>query len=365
MRPSTRRRISLFVEALGVGAVIGALIGSARGIAFHSAPLPGAILGGVAGLLNGVLLIGTVGAAEIFLSRTRIGRLLERTPFVVTFVMKVLVYGTLTVCIIGGRVGRRLAVAVAAPVLGSDPAVVSHVLDASTEQQLAISLVILGVGVLVLELGYLVGVQTLRDIALGRYHRSRTEERFFLFVDIAGSTSLAERIGPEAVHRFLGEVFRLASDPIDEHDGDVYQYVGDEVVITWTVDKGRDRARPLACFFAIEQELARATPDFEREFGVAPRLRAALHAGRVITGEVGGSRRAIVYHGDVMNTTSRLEQATRDLECQFLASEDALARLEDLDGFVLDDLGPRPLRGRAATVRVYAVTTHRGRGSMS
>ena len=48
MRPSTRRRISLFVEALGVGAVIGALIGSARGVAFHPAPLPGAILGGVA-----------------------------------------------------------------------------------------------------------------------------------------------------------------------------------------------------------------------------------------------------------------------------------------------------------------------------
>ena len=173
MRPSTRRRISLFVEALGVGAVIGALIGSARGLAFHPAPLPGAILGGVAGLLNGVLLIGTVGAAEIFLSRTRIGRLLERTPFVVTFVMKVLVYSTLTVCIIGGRVGRRLAVAVAAPILGSDPAVVSHVLDASTEQQLAISLVILGVGVLVLELGYLVGVQTLRDIALAGCGKTR------------------------------------------------------------------------------------------------------------------------------------------------------------------------------------------------
>jgi class 3 adenylate cyclase len=42
-----------------------------------------------------------------------------------------------------------------------------------------------------------------------------------------------------------------------------------------------------------------------------------------------------------------------------------LARLEDLDGFVLDDLGPQALRGRAATVRVYAVTTHRGRGSLS
>ena len=190
----------------------------------------------------------------------------------------------------------------------------------------------------------------------GRYHRSRTEERFFLFVDIIGSTPLAERIGPGAVHRFLGEVFRLASDPIDDARGEVHQYVGDEMVITWTVTKGRDGARPLACFFAIEQALAQAAPEFAREFGAVPRLRAALHAGPVITGEVGGSRRAIVYHGDVMNTTARIEQATRDLERQFLVSADALERLADLEGFACENLGLQQLRGRAAAMQVYAVT---------
>jgi adenylate cyclase len=160
------------------------------------------------------------------------------------------------------------------------------------------------------------------------------------------------------LHRFLGEVFRLASEPIDDHRGEIYQYVGDEMVITWTEAAGRDHARPLACFFAIEQALARAAPRFEREFGAVPRLRAALHAGSVISGEVGGSRRAIVYHGDVMNTTSRIEQATRDLERKFLVSEDALARLEGLEGFVLDDLGLQQLRGRAAAMRIYAVVAN-------
>jgi adenylate cyclase len=91
---------------------------------------------------------------------------------------------------------------------------------------------------------------------------------------------------------------------------------------------------------------------------VVPRLRAALHAGSVISGEVGGSRRAIVYHGDVMNTASRIEQATRDLERKFLVSGDALARLEDLEGFALDDLGLQQLRGRAAAMRVYAVVAN-------
>jgi class 3 adenylate cyclase len=57
-----------------------------------------------------------------------------------------------------------------------------------------------------------------------------------------------------------------------------------------------------------------------------------------------------------MNTTSRIEQATRDLDRQFLVSGDAMERLTDFKGFVIEDLGPRQLRGRAAGIRVYAVT---------
>jgi adenylate cyclase len=336
-----------------MGAVIGAVFGSAGGVGFGAAPLPGAILGGVSGVLNGVMLIGPIAAAEIFLPPTRLGHALDRAPFLLTFALKVLVYGVVIVCVVGGRLGRRLA----APVLALDPAVTSYVLERPATQQMAIAFLIVGFGILMLQVARLVGDRTLRDIALGRYHRSRTEDRFFLFIDIAGSTSIAERIGPEAVHRFLGEVFRLASDPIEEHGGDVYQYVGDEVVITWTAAEGRDRARPIACFFAIERALEHAARDFDRRFGAVPRLRAALHAGPVITGEVGGSRRAIVYHGDVMNTASRIEQATRELGRTFLASGDALARLANLDGFTLDDLGLQHLRGRAAPVRVYAVTS--------
>ncbi len=136
----------------------------------------------------------------------------------------------------------------------------------------------------------------------------------------------------------------------------MYQYVGDEMVITWTALDGRPSARPLACYFAIEQALARLAAEFEREFGVAPRLRGALHAGTVITGEVGGSRRAIVFHGDVMNTASRLENATRDFQRPFLASQDALRSLEGVERFRLEDLGPQKLRGREAALQVFAVS---------
>src|SRR5882672_3037792 len=355
MRAGTRRRIALLLRALGGAVVIGAVVGGANGSGFRDAPLLGAMLGALGGATNGVILVGAILGAEILLPPTRLGHALERLPFLVTFAMKVLVYGTLIVLVVGGRPGGRLVRAVAAMLLSPDLAEAMYVQRAPRAVLMATIFVLLGNAIFVLQMSRLVGERTLREIVFGRYHRSRTEERFFLFVDIAGSTPLAERIGPDAVHRFLGEVFRLASDPIDDHRGEVYQYVGDEIVITWTVAEGRDGARPVACFFGIEQALARAAPEFEREFGAVPRLRAALHGGPVIAGEVGGSRRAIVYHGDVMNTTSRIEQATRDLERQFLVSGDALGRLGNLEGFACENLGLQQLRGRAAAMRVYAV----------
>ena len=355
MRAGTRRRVGLLLRALGATVVIGAVVGSANGSGFRDAPLLGAMLGAVGGATNAVMLMGAILGAEILLPPTRLGHALERVPFLVTFAMKFLVYGTLVVLVNAARPGGRLGRAVAAMLLSPDLAQAMYVQKAPRAVLIASTFLLLGAAIFMLQLGRLVGERTVRDIVLGRYHRPHTEERFFLFVDVAGSTPLAERIGPDAVHRFLCQVFRLASDPIDDHRGEVHQYVGDEIVITWTVAEGRDGARPVACFFAIEQALALAAPEFEHEFGTAPRLRAALHGGPVITGEVGGSRRAIVYHGDVMNITSRIEQATRDLKRQFLVSGDAMERLADLGGFAVDDLGLQRLRGRASAIRVYAV----------
>ena len=90
--------------------------------------------------------------------------------------------------------------------------------------------------------------------------------------------------------------------------------------------------------------------------GVSAGLRGALHLGPVIAGEVGVQRRAIVYHGDVMNTASRLEQATRDLGEQFIVSADAMSALGAVPGVACRDLGVLPLRGRQSELRAYAAS---------
>lgn len=346
MRPSTARRWKIFLSTVLASATVSAVYGAMVGFATASRPGVSAATGLVVGLVNGALVSTGIGGIELFGTLTGPGRRLARAPLLVTVTIKAVLYGALIFGVVGGEVGVR--------VLGHRPAV-ALLDDPSAPLSLAFAFLMTFLFLFVLEMSRIVGGRALRDVVLGRYHRPRSEERFFLFVDVAGSTPLAERVGPASVHRFLGRVFRVASDPIEDHGGEVYQYVGDEMVITWTAGRQSRDERPVACFFAIVEALEAAEPVFERDIGVAPRVRGALHAGQVVTGEVGESRRAIVFHGDVMNTTSRLEQATRDLGRRFLASADALDRLV-LDGrYALEDLGPQRLRGREAPVRVFAV----------
>ena len=342
MRRATKRRVQLFLRLLLVGTLIGVAYGSLIGLTFRGTALINSLIGAI----DGATITAVIAAVEIFLLRTRWGRPLQQAPFLVTFGVKWLVYGVVILVVNAWSLGDR--------VLGFAPSAAP--LDESLELLgVFFSFVAAFVVLLGFEIGQIVGPRNLRNIVLGRYHRPRSEERFFLFVDIEGSTSLAERIGPTAVHRFLASVFRLASDPIGDHGGEIYQYVGDEMVVTWTAAEARGDARPIACFFAIAAALEVVAPAFEREFGVAPRLRAALHAGPVISGEIGESKRDIVFHGDVMNTAARLEHATRDLDRRFLVSSDALRRLAASERYALEPLGPQALRGRAAPVDVYAV----------
>jgi len=336
--------VRLFLWFLLAGTVIGAAYGALLGLMFRGTGLIGALIG----TIDGAVITIPIATMEVFLFRTRWGRAVQRAPFLVTFGVKWLVYGMFIAAVNLWSPG--VLVLGLMLVTGPIPRAVALL---AVLFSFAVAFAIL----LVFQVGQIAGARNLGHIVLGRYHRPRPEERAFLFVDIAGSTALAERLGAAAVHRFLGNVFRLASDPIDDYGGEIYQYVGDEMVVTWTVDEARTDARPIACFFAIAAALQGAAPEFEREYGVAPRLRAALHAGPVISGEIGDTKRNIVFHGDVMNTAARLEHATRELDRQFLVSKEAIGYLRGTERYVLEPLGPQALRGRETLVEVYAVTT--------
>ena len=258
-------------------------------------------------------------------------------------VLQSLVYGAIAGAVFVGQPGQRL--------LG-----VVTVYNARTRLiAVCLSLVAVAVVVMMFQAAGLVGYRTFTALLLGKYRRPYAERRFFLFVDEVGSTAIAERLGALDAHRFLDAVFSAAAEPVERCRGEIYQYVGDELVITWAEADGVADARALRCFFAMRSALASDADRFVQRFGVQPKRRAALHLGEVIAGEVGQVRRAIVFHGDVMNTTGRLEQATREVGCSFIASAEALASLGPSPEIRTRDLGALALRGRVEPIHAFCV----------
>lgn len=340
-----RERRRLFLRILAISACVGAVYGLAVSTR-ESIPVSVVI-----GILNGVAVAACIAGTEIFLLRRPAAlRALARLPFAAVVLLKTVAYGGM-VSLYGlllTRTARHLLVE-------------SGMFSPRTSLLAGVgfALGITALFVLVLQATALVGRRTFRDLLLGRYRRPREERRFFLFVDVVGSTAIAERLGPLKAHQFLARVFGLAAEPIAAAQGEIHQYVGDEIVVTWTEAEGRPDARPLRCYFDLQEALDAEAAEFREAFGVTPSLRAALHLGDVIAGEVGEQRRAIVFHGDVMNTAARLEQATRDLGARFIASADALAAMRGTEAFALRELGELQLRGRQAAIRASAVEARR------
>jgi adenylate cyclase len=88
---------------------------------------------------------------------------------------------------------------------------------------------------------------------------------------------------------------------------------------------------------------------------VAPQLRAALHAGPVVVGEMGELRREIVILGDVMNTAARIEEACRATGHDVIASDAVLGGRPPPAGIAAIPLGPMPLRGKAEPLVLFAL----------
>jgi adenylate cyclase len=204
------------------------------------------------------------------------------------------------------------------------------------------------------ELIRLVGGRVLVNFILGRYRRPVREQRVLLFLDLAGSTTLAEQMGELRVQDLLTRFFFDIDEAIVTHGGEVHAYVGDEVIVTWPVG-ARPKRSPIDAFFAIEDRIAALAGRYRREFGLVPEFRAGIHAGPVVISECGDSRRQVAYFGDTVNVAARLQAHCKEAGRRLLVSGELVSLLPNATDFLVEPLGPTELRGRAAPVEVFAV----------
>ena len=210
--------------------------------------------------------------------------------------------------------------------------------------------------VFVMAVNKLLGQNVLLSFVTGRYHKPRLEERVLLFIDMEGSTKFAEQLGPLAFHRLLNRFVTDLTDPIVAARGEIYSYVGDELIATWKVEDGINQARCVtACFDAFDV-LARKAHEYRREFGAAVNFRAGLHCGPLVTGEMGSIKTEIVMLGDTVNTAARIQEVCRQTGDRILASADLIDQLQLPPSIVKRSLGDLRLRGKGVDLALYALS---------
>jgi adenylate cyclase len=317
--------------------------GTVAGIAFNLVQGRIAPSSMVVGVTYGLLMCIAIGGVELFVLDGPMRAWLTGLSFTANLMIRSAIYATIIMVIQFLQSGEVVA--------GVSPETSSRNFWFGFVYSAAISVLInLGLGI-----ANIIGPRAFLNFVTGRYHSPVEENRFVLFVDIAGSTGLAERLGGIAIHRLLDRTFRLLTLAVVDYRGEVLDYVGDEMIVTWPERGGAVDCRPLRCFLAMRDELSQASSQFEREFGAAPRIRGSLHFGPVIVGEIGDVKRAIVFNGDVMNTAARLEELSRNVDGGFLASRAAMERFSSRPPFAVRDLGRLPIRGRADGIDVVGI----------
>ncbi|OGX82117.1 adenylate/guanylate cyclase domain-containing protein [Hymenobacter coccineus] len=176
-----------------------------------------------------------------------------------------------------------------------------------------------------------------------------------MFLDVKGATTLAERLGDEPYSRLLSDFFRDISNPILATRGEVYQYVGDEVVITWLAADGLAQARCLHCYFEMVAAIQRRASRYRARYGVVPEFKAGVHGGIVTATQVGEIKSEIVYHSDVLNMASRIQGQCNSLGSRLLISADVVERLGPTTQLRFHGLGKFVLKGKQQVIGLYDV----------
>jgi adenylate cyclase len=299
-----------------------------------------AISGFVRGGVTGGLIAAILTTFDALVMTAPLAAPLRRAPFAAHVVAKTLIYlGVILVCL---KLGNFLFPAPGESGIASGDVVFSF----------AAAFVF----VFILDVNSLLGQNVLINFITGRYYAPRVESRVFLLIDMEGSTGLAERLGPLAFHRLVNRFVEDLTQPIVAARGEIHRYVGDELIATWKLKEGTADARCVAACFAAIDKLGRSAPDYRREFGAAIAVRAGLHCGPVVTGEMGSVKREIVFLGDTVNTAARIQELCRQTGDRVIASAELIDQLELPSGIAKRSLGDLRLRGKGADLALYALT---------
>ena len=203
------------------------------------------------------------------------------------------------------------------------------------------------------------GPGNLLKMIKGEFYSPKEEDRIFMFLDLKSSTAIAERLGHIEYSKLIQDCFRDLA-VVTEDKAEIYQYVGDEVVLTWEVPKGLNSFNCLMAYFRFIDKIQSKSSQYIEKYGVIPEFKAGLNMGKVTVAEVGEIKREIAYHGDAINVASRIQHKCNEFGENILISENLYRKLSADESFSFGLKGEELLKGKKETVKIYGVSLSDG-----
>lgn len=203
------------------------------------------------------------------------------------------------------------------------------------------------------QINLFLGTGNLWKLFNGKFYTPREEERIFMFLDLQSSTSHAEKLGHIQYSKMIQDCFTDLGVVVD-HEAEIYQYVGDEVILTWKQKDGLKDQNCLKAYFSFKHHLENRKQYYEQTYNCTPHFKAGMNAGIITVTEVGKYKKEIAYHGDTINTAARIQGKCNEFSEELLVSESMKNQLED-SYFSFHKLGSMELKGKEKQVALYAV----------
>jgi len=174
-----------------------------------------------------------------------------------------------------------------------------------------------------------------------------------LFVDVAGFTSLSERLDPEEVHRLMSRAFDLMLAEVHRYEGTVNQFLGDGIMALFGAPIAHEDHARRAVHAALG--IARALEGLQGDLqprGISFQVRQGLNTGLVVVGSIGSDLRMdYTAVGDTTNVAARLQQASAPGRVTVSEATHRLVR----GYFETRALGEVQLKGKAEPLAIWEI----------
>lgn len=193
------------------------------------------------------------------------------------------------------------------------------------------------------------------NMLFGRYRQPQETKRIFMFLDLTSSTTIAVQLGHYRYSQFIQDFFYDLNEVAAHYEAEIYQYIGDEAVLSWPYKKGVSKNNCVHLFFAFKKRIASKSNFYLKKYGVIPEFKAGIHGGTLMVAEVGVEKKELAYHGGVINTAARIQAQCNVYKVPFLITESLLNNLDIYGDFIPSEMNKTPLKGIEKPVQLYTL----------